>query len=478
MVKATFQTAIFALPLLLPPALPAASRLLPDNVTVGQHLQIIANVALEQASPAGGVKLTLTSSEPKMVLFSRSAEAAGSPTLELLVREGQRNSPEFYIQGHARSGSVKYTASAPGFDSGTGTVTLAPSGVVFARSGTPIPDLRTTTGAGKLELAVYSVLLDSDLSVVHPQPVAGGLAARVELSNSDHRVVSLALSSLTIPGGSASESLHLRLLSAGAATLSAIAPHGFSNPAQFAKIAVTVTKPGIGITDDIAIGHNLEAHGTLTLGEVAPAEGVVVTLASSDPAKLLLSRSPTEPGSERIKLEVPGGGFHGSYYLHALTGAGTVTYKATAPGFRDREATVALTPSGLVIGGPQGPPDEAELLSKEIAEGPHGFVTSMSVREPTMVSAYTVQLDPTTHRGADLTVQAVRPGVSIRVALTNSNPLAGKLQNTDLTIAPGVSSAVTRFVPQSAGVTQVSVATPTGYTQARNSTSLTITVKP
>jgi hypothetical protein len=461
----------------MPAVLPGAGKLVPVNVTVGQHLEIVANVALEDASPSGGLKLTLTSSDPKLLLFSHTPEAAGAPELELTVREGHRNSPEFYIQGHGRSGSVQYTARAPGFDSATGTVTLAPSGIIFARSGIPIPDLRITTGAGKVELAVYSVMLDSELNVVHPQPVAGGLSAKVEVTNSDNRVVSIAPASLTIPGGNANANLYLELQNAGLATLSASTPHGFSSPALFATIPVTVIKPGIGIADELSIGHNLEAHGSLTLGEVAPAPGVVVTLTTSDPQKLLLSRGPTEAGADRITIDVPAGGFHGSYYLHALAGTGTVTYKATAPGYRDREATVTLTPSGLVLGGPQGPPDEAELLSKEIAEGPHGFVTSASAPVPTVVTAYTVQLDPATLRGADLTVQAVRPGVSIRAVLTNTNPAAGKLKQSDLTIAPGSSSGVTYFVPETAGKTDVSVITPTGYAQARNSTTLTITVK-
>ena len=136
-----------------------------------------------------------------------------------------------------------------------------------------------------------------------------------------------------------------------------------------------------------------------------------------------------------------------------------------------------LTPSGLVIGGPQGPPDEAELLVKEIAEGPHGFVTSLAAPAPTIVTAYTVQLDPVTRRGADLTVQPVRAGATIQAVFTNSNPAAGTLKSMDMTIPGGSSSAVTHFTPSGLGTTVISLATPAGYTKASNSTSLTVTVK-
>lgn len=470
------RAAIVASAIVVSPVLRAA-RLIPENVTVGQHLAIVATIALDEPAPAGGLKLTLASSDPELVRFSATPGGAASPALDLLVHAGYRNSPEFYIQGHGKAGSVNYTATAPGFAGGTGTVTLSPSGVIFARSGAGLSQFRTTTGAGKQELAVYSVLLDPQLNVMHPQPVASGQSVGVEVTNSDKTIAAIEPSRLTIQSGTAHASLEFQPLSAGETVLSVTTPHGFSSPTQFATMAVTVIKPGMGLTDEISIGRDLQAHGTLTLGEVAGAQGVTVTLTSSDPTKLLLSTSPTEPGLKQITIPVPPGGFNGSFYLHALHGSGHVTYRATAPGFRDREATVALTPSGLVIGGPQGPPDEAELLNKEIAEGPHGFVTNMSERDGTVVSAYSVQLDPATLRGADLTVQAVRPGATVSVVLTNSDPAVGKLRESRLVIPPGKSSAVTYFVPGAPGMTKVAVATPDGYTQARNSTSLSITVR-
>jgi hypothetical protein len=129
------------------------------------------------------------------------------------------------------------------------------------------------------------------------------------------------------------------------------------------------------------------------------------------------------------------------------------------------------------MGGPQGPPDEAELLSKEIAEGPHGFVSNLAGRASTIVTVYTVQLDPATRRGADLTVQPVRAGVAIKALLTNSNPAAGTVKAAELTILSGVSSASTHFTPASVGTTVISVTTPAGHTKAANSTSLTVIVK-
>jgi hypothetical protein len=61
--------------------------------------------------------------------------------------------------------------------------------------------------------------------------------------------------------------------------------------------------------------------------------------------------------------------------------------------------------------------------------------------------------------------------------LKNANPEVGALP-LRLTIPSGASSAVTKFKPARPGVTEISVLTPEGFTQAKNSTALTVTVRP
>jgi hypothetical protein len=474
--RSSLWTSIFAVAILAAPTMFGTTGITPPNVTVGESLEVIANVTLDEVAPATGLEITLTSSDPSRVMFSRTAEGDGSASIKLTVRAGYRDSPDYYIQGLGKSGAVSYTASAPGFANSSGTVTLAPSGVILARSGMGVPTLLTTTGA-KTNLLVYSALLDSEMNFVHPQPVAGGRSVSVSVTSSNVKVGVAVPAAVTIAGGSASAGIEFRPSMAGETMLLLSVPQGFSVPAQFARVSTIVMMPGIAVTDDISIGHNLETGGSLSLGELAPAGGVVVTLTSNDAGKLLLSRAPDQVGSDCITMAIPAGGVNASYYMQALAGAGVVTYTAAADGFRTRSGTVTLTPSGLVMGGPQGPPDEAELLSKEIAEGPHGFVTNLAGRASTIVTVYTVQLDPATRRGADLTVQPVRAGVAIKAVLTNSNPAAGTVKAAELTIPGGVSFASTHFTPAGVGTTAISVTTPAGYTKAANSTSLTVIVR-
>jgi hypothetical protein len=340
-----------------------------------------------------------------------------------------------------------------------------------------VQQLLTTTGSAKTDLVAYAALLDSEMNFVRPQAVAGGRSVSVTLTSSNPKVGTALPATVRLAGGTAVAGIEFRPLTAGQTTLSVTVPQGFSTPAQFVSVAATVLVPGMAVTDDISIGYNLQTGGSLHLGEPAPAGGVVVTLTSSDPSKLLLSRTPDQVGSDCITIPIPAGGVNGSYHIQALAGSGVVTYTATAPGFRARTGTVTLTPSGLVMGGPQGPPDEAELFNKQIAEGPHGFVTNVADRAGTIVTVYTVQLDPKTLRGADLTVQPVRAGVSIKALLSNSNPAAGKMKASEMTIAGGVSAVSTHFTPEGVGSAEISVATPPGHTTARNSTSLTVIVK-
>lgn len=455
----------------------AAPRLVPASVEVGYKLQTTAAVNLEQPSPSGGLVITLTSSDPKLVLLSATPEDAGKPSITLKVTETGLVSPEFYVQGKAKEGTATYTASAAGYQTGTARVKLAPAGMMFARFGVGMSGIRTTTGAAKSEISVFSVMLDAKLNPVAPQYIAGGSSATFQVTSSDAKVGKLLPPQVTIPAGLIKVDTEFQPQSPGTTTLGLKLPDGFDVPVQFGTMPIVVTAPGLAITDDARVGRNLQMIGGLSLGEFAPAGGLLVTIKSDDPKKMVLSTSKSEPGKESIQIKIPAGGTNAEYVIQALADSGDITYVASAPGFVSRKATISLTPSGLVMGGPQGPPDEAELINKQIAEGPHGFMSLLSLKEKDPVAVFTVQLDPVTLRGADLTVQPLRAGYSLDVELKNSDPSVGTC-DTRLKIPAGHYSAVTRFTGLKAGKTIVSVVTPEGFTTAKNSTALTITVIP
>lgn len=450
-----------------------ATALSPANVTVGQNLEAAVTVQLSTAAPVGGMEITLTSNDPGKVLLSKKPQSAGSATIKVSVRDGFTASQEFFVQALTDSGTTTYTATASDCESGIGTVTLARSAIVMANStriGTP---LVTTAGTAPPKISVYSVRLDSS-GEVDVQPVRGGLSVDVTVTSSDAAVGVPAESRLTIEGGLSAATTRFQPLIAGEITLSAKAP-GFSAASPLASLKATVRQPSIGITHP-TIGQNLQVSGGVSLGRPAPEGGLVVTLTSSDPGKLLLSANATNPGSKSVTIAIPAGSTNANYFLQALGSSGEVEYSASAPGFVTKTGSATLTPSGVLLG-IYGPPDEAELFRKEVAEGRHGSVANLSAAHATPVMVYTAQLHPVHHRAADITVQPLRAGFSIDIALKSSDPSVGTIVS-PVHIAGGSSDANAQFTALRTGSTEISVATPEGFTTAGNATSITVIVQP
>jgi len=432
------------------------------DVTVGQNLEGAASASLTGPIPKTGLQITVTSSDPSRLLLAPMPDAAGSPSITVNVQPGIRE-PEFFLQALGKSGTVTYTATAPGVSSGAGKVTLAPSGIVVAGPfGIGKPSFMTTTGATKPKITVFSVVLDSSMNYVGKQPVAGGHSVSANLVSSNTHVGTITPSTVKIAGGSSSGTALFQPAAEGETTVTVTVPPSFSTSAQFTAVTAKVSTPGLSVSEDLFIGKNLEAGGSMSLGEAAPADGVVVTLTCNNPDRMLLSPTATDKGSGSLKIKVPPGGIHGTYYMQALDGSGPVTYTASAPGYRTRTAKVTLTASGVVVAGP---------LSFTRAGGSPGFVARLSSGQQTPILVYTAYLDPVTHRSADVTVQPLRAGVSLTINITSSDPSVGTVA-APVTINTASDTAETRFTPLKVGTTMVSVVTPEGYTPSSNATVL------
>lgn len=459
-------SATVALAILVPALLASpvqATGLVVTDATVGQNLETAGTVTLSGPVPAADLQITLTSNDPSRLLLSNTADGVGSASIVVNLQRAIRE-PEFYLQGLAKSGTATYTASAPGFSSGTAKVTLAPSGVVIGGPyGVGKPSFLTTTGSAKAKISVYSVLLDSSLNYVVPQLVAAGHSMSANIASSNPATGTIATASVKIPGGSSSAATLFQPAAQGETTLAVTADTPWvSRSAQFTTLTAKVVMPGLALTEGTLIGQNLQAGGNLSLGEAAPAGGVVVTLTCDNPDRMLLSATSTDKGSSSLKVKIPPGGMHASYFMQALGGSGQVTYSASAPGYRSRTATITLTVSGMVLIGP---------LSFTKAGGSPGFVASLASGQPTTIYIYTAYLDPVTHRSADVTVQPLRPGVSLSVELKSSNPDVGTIAS-PVVIPPESNTGETRFTPLKPGMTVISVVTPPGYTASTNATAL------
>jgi hypothetical protein len=430
----------------------------------------MATVGLKDGAPEQGLEITLRSNDPARMLLSTAPDVAGSAEIQVSVKAGFRQSEEFWIQGLGGGGAVSYTATAPGSASADAVVTLAPAGLALIGP-FGAPRFSTTIRAMPSRLTIRTMLLDKSLKCLEEQMVAGGRAVEVRLTSSDPEVGTVADSLLSIPGGNSTAVTFFQPAGPGSTTLSIGVPAGFSPPSQMALVTAAVNAPGLAVTDKAFIGQNLQIGGLLSLGEAAPEQGLTVTLTSEDPERLLLSESPHEVGSGKVEITIEPGGSFARYYLQALAAAGSVRYTAAAPNHRSRTGTITLAPSGVMITpASYGPPDEGEVLRPDAPVAPPQFVTSVAMGDVPL-AVWTAQLDPVTRRGADITVQPLRAGITLNVQVGNTNPAVGTVEST-VVIEGGSEHARTQFTPVSAGSTVISVATPPGFTTPSNGTTV------
>jgi hypothetical protein len=443
---------------------------------VGHNLQTTAHVTVVGGSVDQDLHITVKSSNPNMLVLTLNPEEAGTPSIKMTIPAGATSSLDFFVQGLGESGKANYEASALGLNVAKGTVTLAPSGIVLKSSlgfGKPFPPLTVSSRPSKV--TVGTALLGPSKEYLELQRLAGGRSITVDLKSSNPNVGTVNPSTVKIAGGNDSAVTHFESTALGDTTLATSLPEGFRAAAEYVTVKATVDLPGLWLTDRVFIGHDLQIPAALGLGAESPEGGLPVTLTSNNPGRLLLAATANEPGSASITIKVPAGSYRTTYYLQSLSDNGAETYTASAPGYKSRTATVTLAPSGVLLG-IVGPPDEGEYFNKEAGDRQHGVGVSMAVGGLSL-GVYTAFLDPTNHRGADITVEALRFGVSMTVDVQSSNPAVATVRS-PLTINAGGSSTGTKINLQSAGTTVLSVKTPEGFTTAANATSLKVAVRP
>jgi hypothetical protein len=437
------------------------------DLTVGRNLQMYVSVKLVEPAPAEGVHLTVTSDDPRKALVSSSVDKVGSASITLTVPRGNYNSPEFFVQGLADAGTVTYTVTSPGMEAAKGKVTLAPSTIAII--GPSKQSLVQTTPKGTTtKLTLVAASLDSTMKVMDEQQIAGGSSFTVSIDNSRPEVGKLGQSKLTLKGGESEVFTSFTPGGEGKSTLSLVLPEGFRIPANYSTVVATVQIPGIAVADELTIGKDLQMPGIICLGDPAPPEGLSLTLTSSDPSKLVFSTSDEKLGTGTITIKVPAGAATAQYYMQSFSDSGMTTYQATAAGYRPRIGHVTFAPSGIIVGfSNYGPPDEAAVLRRIGDHEERSFYTSMeeTKKNPVHLMVWSAYLDG--GLVADITVQSLRPGVSVTVNLSSGTPSVGKVQS-PVTIPASSNHAVSEFTAVGIGESIITIDTPAGFTRPKN----------
>ena len=430
-----------------------APQLTPNfAATLGMNLQVDSgSVTLGGANPPSSETLTISSSSPNLLLATTPA-GPFSQTITPTINTNGTGASGFSMQSLAGSGAVTITASAPGYTTGTTTVTLVPSGVLWENGNFP-----TTTFSLKTTLTLALVQLNpTTLANAGVQELRTGASAVTVTLGSSNTAVGTISSSVTFTADLSTVTASFQPLTAGTTNLTITTPSGFSTPTPTTatQITATVTAPQLTPNFAATLGMNLQVDsGSVTLGGANPPSSETLTISSSSP-NLLLATTPAGPFSQSITSTINTNGTGASgFSMQSLGGSGSVQIKAQAPGYTDGVVTVTLVPSGVIW--------------------ENGNFSTTPTAPPTSLTLAMVQLNPTTLANAG--VQELRTGATpVTVTLGSSNTAVGTI-STSVTFTADVSSVTASFQPLTAGTTNLTITTPSGFSTPTPTTATQIT---
>ena len=288
--------------------------LMPSNAAVTPGETVSFSVALGTAAPAGGVSITLASTNSSIANVSPST---------LFVPEG------------ATTASARQTTTLTGYSAGSVTITASAPGYATVDS-----QVQVTSGAGGATTMSFwpgsltiAESTTQNLTLNLSAPVASGLTVNLTSGNP---AVATVPATVTFAPGASSASAPVTGVSAGPVTITAAAPNIAS-----ATASVTVTQSatggtGIILPTNLTVTPGATVNFPVSLAAPAPAGGVSVTLASGNP-----SIASVYPWT----FTIPEGTTTASRAAPVVTGnsAGSVTVTASASGFATVSSQVQVT---------------------------------------------------------------------------------------------------------------------------------------
>lgn len=328
-----------------------ARRNLPISpLIIGRNLQAQISPPLF-AGVSEGPPITFTSSNPAQLVLTSDRFTLGGPSATSTFRDG--NYTAVYAQAIDGPSDVKVTASSPGYTDTSVLFNIVPTYLSFANgSGVPgdsIFSIRSQQGPVSLSLIALpegAIGLPSQLI----RPGVDSVPVAIESSNPAAAAV---LKPPIINSLTNSAPFSVTPLAPGQTELTAVIPPGFVRPppgqgrtARFTVDPPAAVEPNSFTIRAFTLGKDLQASVNLELANrpFTVDADVDVTLASSDPSKLVLSADGAQAGTGRLIVHIRRGEGFKTIFVQALDSAGDVSITVNATGYRSTATKVSLSP--------------------------------------------------------------------------------------------------------------------------------------
>jgi hypothetical protein len=211
-------------------------------IAIGFHLEAVCQLQLSQPTPTD-LTATLVVTAGSNLLLSSDPTLPGSTTLQVVIPAGM-SSATYALQALGSSGTASYMASAPGFGSDSGSITMTPSGVVLTTSlGN---SFTTNVNGATIPIQVVLAQLDpvsSTFSQFQPlAPIApSGLTLSVSLKSSNTSSGTVTSPVTVAAGASSTVSTFTPGATTGQTIITATPPpSGLVTPANFNFVQINV----------------------------------------------------------------------------------------------------------------------------------------------------------------------------------------------------------------------------------------------
>ena len=425
----------------------SAPALTVSSVTAGVNLETNTSINVP-TPPATPETVTVTISDPTIALISSSSTTVGTASLTFSTA----SVPNIYVQG-LKVGAATLTATAAGYTTGTGTITVYPSAFVFDPY--YYGNFSTTTFSSASGLSLIPAIVDPMTSNFYNfgtiSPGVGPFSIPVVSSNT--AVGTITTTPLIFHSGDSSQSTSFQPASAGSTNLTpGTQPAGFTTPANYNLMVATVTAPALGVSTTTS-GVNVQVAANVSV-PVSPPSPEMVTVTVMDPTLAALSTNSATVGTSSVTFStsaVP------TLYVQGLK-VGSTMLVASAAGYTNGAAVLTVDPSGFLFNPYDG------NLSTTTFSGPSSFEVVPAL------------LDPTTLNFNGFAT--VSPGAGpFGIAVVSSDTNVGSITTTPVVFHAGDTSQTTSFQPTSAGTSTITLgAQPTGFKVSGNYTALVATV--